>query len=48
MDATGEGVTELNINLASSGGPSGRYLDKVAGELFKSVGVHEQNKMRDR
>jgi hypothetical protein len=30
-DATGKNITELNINLASSGGLSEKELDKVAG-----------------
>jgi hypothetical protein len=30
-DATGKSITELNINLASTGGLSSEDLDKVAG-----------------
>ena len=48
MDASGKGVIELNINLASTGGLSGQFIDKVAGEFFKSVSVHEQYKTHDR
>jgi len=33
MDATGKGVTELNINRASTGGLSGQDIGKVAGEF---------------
>jgi len=42
MDATGKGVTELNINRASTGGLSKQNIDELAGEFFKSVSVHEQ------
>ena len=42
MDATGKRVTELNINLASTGGLSEQNIDEAAGESFKSVSVYEQ------
>jgi hypothetical protein len=41
MDATGKGVTELNINRASTGGLSEQNIDEVAREFFKSVSAHE-------
>jgi len=42
MDATGKGITEPNINRASTGGLSEQNIDEVAGEFFKSVSVHDQ------
>jgi hypothetical protein len=42
MEATGKGVTELHINLASTGGLSEQNIDEVTGESFKSVSVREQ------
>lgn len=42
MDATGKGVTELNIHRASTGGLSEQSIDQVGGEFFKSASVVEQ------
>ena len=42
MDATGNGVAELNINRASIGGLSEQNIDEVGGEFFKSASVDEQ------